>query len=211
MNQIEQIIARGTVIPVVVIDSSEDAPALAEALLEGGIRVIEITLRTPQALAAAESVARKVPDIALGIGSVLDPAQLADVSNAGARFVVTPGTPPAMAAALVQSGLAALPGCCTPSEALALRAQGFRHLKFFPAEPAGGVPFLKALAGPMADMRFCPTGGIDLARAASYLALPNVPCVGGSWLAPEALVRARNWPAITALARQTCATLATPS
>jgi len=207
MENAAQIVGRGPVIPVVVVEAPEDAPPLAMALLAGGIRVIEITLRTPRALEAVALVARGVPDIAVGVGSVLDPTQLAAARDAGAQFVVTPGTPPALAEALLQTGLPALPGCCTLSEILMLRSAGFRHVKFFPAEPAGGAAYLKAVAGPVADMRFCPTGGIDLARAPAYLALPNVACVGGSWLAPESRIRARDWTGITELARQTLAAL----
>lgn len=211
MRPIEEIVALSPVIPVVVLDAPQDAVPLAQALLAGGIGVIEITLRTPQALAAAAAIARSGLDIALGIGSVLDDRQLAAARDAGADFVVTPGTPPMLAQALAQArkadGLPALPGAATASEMLALRSLGFSHLKFFPAEPAGGAAYLKAMAGPLPDLRFCPTGGIDLAKAKSYLALSNVPCVGGSWLVPESAIRARDWASIAANAAETLAAL----
>ncbi len=202
MKPIAEIAALSPVIPVVALDAPQDAVPLAEALLAGGIRVIEVTLRTPQALQAAAAIARSGLDIALGIGSILDHRQLAAARDAGAQFVVTPGTPPALAQALAQlekaDGIPALPGAATASEMLALRGLGFTHLKFFPAEAAGGVAYLKALAGPMPDLRFCPTGGIDLEKAKAYLALNSVPCLGGSWLAPEAMIRARDWAGIAA-------------
>ncbi len=206
-RSIEDIVALSPVIPVVVVEAVQDAVPLAEALLEGGIGIIEITLRTPQALEAAARVAKAVPGITLGIGSVLDHRQLAAARDAGAHFIVTPGTPPKLGEALARSGLAALPGSGTVSEMLALRDLGFRHMKFFPAEPAGGAAYLKAVSGPISDLRFCPTGGIDAEKAKSYLALPNVPCVGGSWLAPEGLVRARDWAAITKRSAETLAAL----
>jgi len=211
MAAIEDIVARAPVIPVVVLDAPQDAVPLAEALLAGGIGVIEITLRTQLALQAAASIAKARLDIALGIGSILDHRQLAAARDAGAQFVVTPGAPPALAQALAQmqkvDGVPALPGAATASEMLALRSLGFTHLKFFPAEPAGGAAYLKAVAGPMPDLRFCPTGGIDLEKAKAYLALPNVPCVGGSWLVPEAMIRARDWAGITAKAAEAMAVL----
>lgn len=206
-RSIEDIMGLSPVIPVVVVEAVQDAVPLAEALLAGGVGVIEITLRTPQALEAAARVAKVVPSIALGIGSILDHRQLAAARDAGAHFVVTPGTPPKLAEALRKSEMPALPGSNSLSEMLALRDLGFRHLKFFPAEPAGGAPYLKAVSGPVPDLRFCPTGGIDVEKAKTYLALANVPCVGGSWLAPDALVRARDWAGITQRARETLAAL----
>ncbi len=206
-RSIAEIAALSPVIPVVVVEAVQDAVPLAEALLAGGIGIIEITLRTPQALEAAARVAKAVPGIALGIGSVLDHRQLAAARDAGAQFIVTPGTPPKLAEALARSGLPALPGSASLSEMLALRDLGFDHLKFFPAEPAGGAAYLKAVSGPVPELRFCPTGGIDAEKAKAYLALANVPCVGGSWLAPDALVRARDWAGITARAQATLAAL----
>ncbi len=211
MKPIEEIMALSPVIPVVVLDAVQDAVPMAEALLAGGIPVIEITLRTHQALQAAAAIAKSGLDIVLGIGSVLDHRQLAASRDAGAQFVVTPGTPPALAQVLAQlrkaDGLPVLPGAATASEMLALRDLGFTHLKFFPAEPAGGAAYLKALAGPLPDLRFCPTGGIDLEKAKGYLALPSVPCVGGSWLVPEAMIRARDWAGIAAKAAEARASL----
>jgi len=207
MPSVEEIVSLSPVIPVVVIEAPEDAVPLADALSAGGIRVIEVTLRTPRALEAASRIAKARPDIALGIGSVLDERQLAEARDAGARFIVTPGTPLRLAEALKASGLPALPGAATPGEMVALRQLGFRHMKFFPAEPAGGIDYLQAVAGPLPDLRFCPTGGIDLARAQAYLALANVVCVGGSWVAPDKLIRARDWAGIEALARAALAAL----
>lgn len=207
MAVIEEIVSRSPVIPVVAVEAPEDAVPLAEALLAGGIGVIEVTLRTPRALEAVARIAKAVPRIALGVGSILAPGQIAAARDAGAQFVVTPGTPAALAEALAKSAVPALPGSATPAEMLLLRSFGFTHLKFFPAEPAGGAAYLKAVSGPVPDLRFCPTGGIDLAKAKTYLALPNVPCVGGSWLAPDAAIRARDWATIERLAKEAVAEL----
>jgi 2-dehydro-3-deoxyphosphogluconate aldolase/(4S)-4-hydroxy-2-oxoglutarate aldolase len=180
----------GPVIPVIVIDSLDDALPLAAALLEGGVRVLEVTLRTPVALRAI-----------VGAGTVRAVADVQAAVDAGCRFAVSPGYAGTLAAACAARGLAFLPGVATATEVMQAAADGHRFLKFFPAAAAGGVPMLKALGGPFADVSFCPTGGVDAASAPDYLALPNVRVVGGSWLTPAAALAARDWPRITALAR----------
>lgn len=190
------------VVPVVMISDVEAAVPLARALLAGGLPVVEVTLRTPQALGAIERIADQVPDLVVGAGTVLSPADAAASTAAGARFLVTPGSPASLVDALLDSGMPFLPGAATATEVIALRERGLTQLKFFPAAAAGGATYLRALAGPLPDVRFCPTGGIDLASAPTYLALPNVACVGGSWLTPSAAVAAGDWDAVEALARQ---------
>jgi 2-dehydro-3-deoxyphosphogluconate aldolase/(4S)-4-hydroxy-2-oxoglutarate aldolase len=170
------------VMPVVVIDDADDAVPTARALLAGGIGVIELTLRTPAALAAIERVATEVPDIVIGAGTVTSPGQAKQAADAGARFLVTPGCTDAVVDACFETGLPFLPGASTVSEAMRLAERGLSALKFFPAEASGGVAYLKSIAGPLPSLRFCPTGGITVASAPSYLALPNVGCIGGSWL-----------------------------
>jgi 2-dehydro-3-deoxyphosphogluconate aldolase/(4S)-4-hydroxy-2-oxoglutarate aldolase len=193
------------VIPVVSLDDPSTAADLAHALVAGGVGIVEITLRTSAALACIERIAREVPEIVVGAGTVLTLAQAEAASTAGATFLVTPGTTDDLARALLESGLETLPGCSTVTEALALRELGFRQLKFFPAEACGGPAFLSAARGPLPDLKFCPTGGITVERAPDYLALPNVGCVGGSWLTPPQLVAAQDWAAITALAEKAAA------
>jgi 2-dehydro-3-deoxyphosphogluconate aldolase/(4S)-4-hydroxy-2-oxoglutarate aldolase len=170
------------VMPVVVIDDADDAVPTARALLAGGIGVIELTLRTPAALAAIERVATEVPDIVIGAGTVTSPGQAKQAADAGARFLVTPGCTDAVVDACFETGLPFLPGASTVSEAMKLAERGLTALKFFPAEASGGVAYLKSIAGPLPGLKFCPTGGITVASAPSYLALPNVGCIGGSWL-----------------------------
>jgi 2-dehydro-3-deoxyphosphogluconate aldolase/(4S)-4-hydroxy-2-oxoglutarate aldolase len=170
------------VMPVVVIDDAADAVPVARALLAGGIGVIELTLRTPAALSAIERVAAEVPDIVIGAGTVVSPDQAKQAADAGAQFLVTPGCTDAVVDACFESGLPFLPGASTVSEAMRLAERGLSALKFFPAEASGGVAYLKSIAGPLPFLRFCPTGGIAVASAPSYLALPNVGCIGGSWL-----------------------------
>jgi 2-dehydro-3-deoxyphosphogluconate aldolase/(4S)-4-hydroxy-2-oxoglutarate aldolase len=189
------------VIPVVVVDDVADAAPLAEALLSGGIRVIELTLRTPVALEAIASVRRAVPGIVLGAGTVTSPEQAAQAAEAGASFLVTPGTTDAVLDACTATGLPFLPGASTVSEAMRLAERGLTALKFFPAEAAGGVDYLKSIGGPLPGLRFCPTGGITPANAPSYLALPNVGCVGGSWLTPKDALVAKDFARIEALAK----------
>jgi 2-dehydro-3-deoxyphosphogluconate aldolase/(4S)-4-hydroxy-2-oxoglutarate aldolase len=188
------------VVPVVVIDDATDAVPLAEALLRGGIAVMEITLRTPAGLEAIERVAAEVPGTVVGAGTVTTPEEADDARRAGARFLVTPGATDRLLAAALDTGLPLLPGASTLTEILRLREHGQDAIKFFPAEAAGGTAYLSAVAGPVPDVRFCPTGGITPGNAADYLALPNVGCVGGSWLTPRAEVRSGNWAAIERLA-----------
>jgi 2-dehydro-3-deoxyphosphogluconate aldolase/(4S)-4-hydroxy-2-oxoglutarate aldolase len=190
------------VMPVVVIDDADDAVPTARALLAGGIGVIELTLRTPAALSAIERVAAEVPDIVIGAGTVVSPDQAKQAADAGAKFLVTPGCTDAVVDACFESGLPFLPGASTVSEAMRLAERGLSALKFFPAEASGGVAYLKSIAGPLPSLRFCPTGGITVASAPSYLALPNVGCIGGSWLTPKSAVAAGDFAAIEKLAAE---------
>lgn len=190
------------VIPVLTIDAVEQAVPLARALHAGGISVIEVTLRTRAALKACAAITRECPEVVLGIGTVLTPSQVREAKDVGARFLVTPGTSEKLGLAVAESGIAALPGAGTISEMLALMEMGFHELKFFPAEAAGGIDYLKSVAGPLAELKFCPTGGITPANAAGYLALGNVMCVGGSWTTPKAALAAGNWAEITRLAAE---------
>ena len=204
---IEAILRLGPVIPVVTIDRATDAAPLARALLAGGIRVIEVSLRTAAGLAAIERIAAEVPDMVVGAGTVLSDTQVARSTAAGAAFLVSPGLTRRLLAAAADSPIPLLPGVATAGEAMAAREEGLTRLKFFPAEPAGGVPMLQALHGPLRDLVFCPTGGIDLAGAPAYLALANVACVGGSWLTPAKAIAAGDWSSITAAARTAVETL----
>jgi 2-dehydro-3-deoxyphosphogluconate aldolase/(4S)-4-hydroxy-2-oxoglutarate aldolase len=190
----------GPVIPVVVIDRATDAVPLARALLAGGVDTMEITLRTPDAIDAIRSVAEHVPNMAVGAGTVTRPEQVRDAVAAGAAFLVSPGCTPLLLEALLDQAVPILPGAATASEVMALLEEGITEMKFFPAAAAGGTKALRTLAGPLPEVTFCPTGGIERAAAADYLALPNVACVGGSWLTPSDLVAAQDWDAVTALA-----------
>lgn len=190
------------VVPVVVIDEAEIAVPLAEALLVGGIDVIEITLRRPAAMAALEKVARELPEILPVAGTVVTAAQAVEVQNAGARAVVSPGFTESVDEAMKKTGLPWLPGVATASDCMRAVSAGRLHCKFFPAEQAGGVPGLKALSGPFPQMKFCPTGGVSLANLGNYLALPQVLCVGGSWLVPADAVKNRDWAQVAKLARE---------
>jgi 2-dehydro-3-deoxyphosphogluconate aldolase/(4S)-4-hydroxy-2-oxoglutarate aldolase len=194
--------AKAPVIPVLTVERVADAVPLARALVAGGLPVIEVTLRTPAALDVVRALAREVADCVVGVGTVTKAADITAALDAGAKFLVSPGTPPALAARLAQAPVPVLPGCATVSEAMALAEHGFAVLKFFPAEPSGGILWLKAVAGPLPNLKFCPTGGIDARNAASYLALPNVISVGGSWPAPKELIAAGDFARITALARE---------
>jgi len=206
---IDQILTRAPVIPVVTIADPATAVPLARALLEGGLPVIEVTLRTPAALEGLERIARDLPDALPGAGTICDPEQYRQAREAGARFAVSPGLTPALLEAARTGGLPLLPGVATASEMMAARTAGYRILKFFPAAPSGGVAALKAFAGPFPDLRFCPTGGITPESAADYLALANVLCVGGSWMLPKAALDDGDWGEIMRLAR-TAAALARP-
>ncbi|MGK5557706.1 bifunctional 4-hydroxy-2-oxoglutarate aldolase/2-dehydro-3-deoxy-phosphogluconate aldolase [Actinomadura kijaniata] len=196
------------VVPVVVIDDADAAVPLAAALVAGGLPVIEVTLRTPAALTAIERIAAQVPDAVVGAGTIVRPRDAADAAAAGSRFLVSPGCTPALREAMTATGLPFLPGVSSASEAMALLEHGITALKFFPAEAAGGTAYLKSLGGPLPGIRFCPTGGITPATAPDYLALPNVGCVGGSWLTPADAVKDGDWDRIRALAAE-AATLRT--
>jgi 2-dehydro-3-deoxyphosphogluconate aldolase/(4S)-4-hydroxy-2-oxoglutarate aldolase len=191
---------RGPVIPVVVIDRAVDAIPLARALLAGGVDTTEITLRTADAVDAVRSVAEHVPDMTVGAGTIVRAEQAREAVAAGAAFLVSPGCTPRLLEALLDQAVPILPGAATASEVMTLLEDGITEMKFFPAAEAGGTKVLRALAGPLPEVTFCPTGGIDRASVADYLALPNVACVGGTWLTPSDLVAAQDWEAITALA-----------
>ncbi|MCZ8374744.1 MAG: bifunctional 4-hydroxy-2-oxoglutarate aldolase/2-dehydro-3-deoxy-phosphogluconate aldolase [Beijerinckiaceae bacterium] len=199
------LLGKARVIPVITLDRVEDAVPLARALQAGGIDVVEVTLRTDAALRGCEAIARECPDLVLGIGTVLTASQIGEARDAGAHFLVTPGTSEKLGHAVAASGIPCLPGAATVSEMVALMEMGFHELKFFPAEAAGGVDYLKSVAGPLGDLRFCPTGGISPANAGTYLALGNVLCIGGSWMVPKAAISAGHWDEITALARAAAA------
>lgn len=202
---LEHMLSISPVMPVVTVSEAALAPALARALLAGGIGAIEITLRTPAALDAIRRVAAEVPEMALGAGTILSVSDAFAAADAGAHFLVSPGLTPSLASAARDCPAPLLPGVATASEAMAAREFGFRLLKLFPAEPAGGRALLKSLAGPLPDLRFCPTGGISSESAPAYLALDNVICVGGSWIAPDAAIAAGDWPGITARAKAAAA------
>ena len=200
-----EIMRVGPVIPVIVIEDLARAVPLARALVAGGVRVLEVTLRTPAALAAIRAIAGEVPEAIVGVGTLTRPEDFTEARDAGARFGVSPGLTPALIEAAWESGLPLLPGVMTPSDVIAARLAGFRELKLFPARQAGGIGMLQALAGPFPDVTFCPTGGITAETAPEFLVLPNVACVGGSWLTPRDALAAGDWEAITALARQAAA------
>jgi 2-dehydro-3-deoxyphosphogluconate aldolase / (4S)-4-hydroxy-2-oxoglutarate aldolase len=190
------------VIPVLKIGNAADAVPLARALAKGGLRAIEITLRTPDALEAIRRVAGEVEEAIVGAGTILDARQFDEAAAAGSKFIVSPGITKEILAAAAASEVPLLPGAITPGEIMAAREAGLDFLKFFPAEQAGGAAFLKALASPIADVKFCPTGGVTAKNANDYLSLPNVICVGGSWVAPDDLVQSGEWASIEALARE---------
>ena len=198
---IDAVMRQAPVIPVLVIDQIDTAVPLAQALVAGGLRVLEVTLRTSQALAAIKAMAG-VDGALVGVGTVTQPGQFQQAKDAGAIFAVTPGLTPALAQAAAACDLPLLPGVMTPSEVLQAQALGFNRLKFFPAEQAGGVAMLKALSGPLTEVKFCPTGGINKVNLKAYLALDNVICVGGSWVVPSDLIAAGDWAGITRLAAE---------
>lgn len=201
MLQTLSLAAYGPVIPVIVIHRVEDAVPLAEALAEGGVRVLEVTLRTPVALHAMERMAR-VPEVILGAGTLRTPGDVVAAKNAGCRFGVSPGYTDALGEASRAHDLALLPGVATASEVMAANDDGYQFLKLFPATVVGGMSLLQALAGPFPDVTFCPTGGISVETAPQFLKLPNVRVCGGSWLTPQDAIDARDWPRITRLARE---------
>lgn len=204
MNPLD-LVAHGPVIPVIVLQREQDAVPLAEALLAGGVKVLEVTLRTPAALACIEAIARAVPEAIVGAGTLRSVADAEAALDAGARFGVSPGYRSDLGHACRNLGLPLLPGVASASEVMAANDGGYDFLKFFPASAAGGVPLLKALAGPFPDIVFCPTGGITPENAAQYLAAPNVRVCGGSWLTPADAVAAGDWARITRLAREASA------
>ncbi|MET7364417.1 bifunctional 4-hydroxy-2-oxoglutarate aldolase/2-dehydro-3-deoxy-phosphogluconate aldolase [Streptomyces sp. NPDC005566] len=193
------------VVPVVVLQDAADAVPLARALVAGGLPAIEVTLRTPAALDAIRAIAAEVPDAVVGAGTVISASHVTETVAAGARFLVSPGWTDALLDAMKASGLPFLPGVSTTSEVVALLERGVTEMKFFPAEAAGGTAYLKALSAPLPQARFCPTGGISLASAPSYLALPNVGCIGGSWMVPGDAVAAKDWARVERLAREASA------
>lgn len=200
---IDKILQVAPVVPVMVVDRLEDAVPLAKALYNGGLKVLEITLRTPVALDAISAMVEALPDDAvIGAGTIVTPDDLKKAVAAGSTFLVSPGTTPELIEAAKASDIPLLPGIATPSEAMNLLAHGFTHMKFFPAEAAGGVPMLKSIGGPLPQITFCPTGGINLAKAPEYLKLPNVACVGGTWMAPKELIAEKRWDEIETLARE---------
>ncbi len=190
------------VMPVVVLDDVADAVPTARALLAGGIGVIELTLRTPAALASIERIAAEVPEIVIGAGTVTAPGHAKQAADAGAKFLVTPGCTDSVLDAAFDTGLPFLPGASTVSEAMRLAERGLTALKFFPAEASGGVAYLKSIGGPLPGLRFCPTGGITVKTAPSYLALSTVGCIGGSWLTPKDALAAKDFGKIEALAAE---------
>ncbi|MGO9418968.1 bifunctional 4-hydroxy-2-oxoglutarate aldolase/2-dehydro-3-deoxy-phosphogluconate aldolase [Roseiarcus sp.] len=196
------IMALAPVIPVLTVTSVEDGLGQARALVAGGLYAIEVTLRTQSALAAIAAIAREIPDAVVGAGTITSPGQIGEAVAAGARFLVSPGVTPSLAEAAAGAPVPFLPGCATASEAMALRELGFRALKLFPAEAVGGARLIASLAAPLPDLRFCPTGGIDLAKAPDYLKLPNVACIGGSWMLPKDALAKGDYATVEKLARE---------
>jgi 2-dehydro-3-deoxyphosphogluconate aldolase/(4S)-4-hydroxy-2-oxoglutarate aldolase len=198
-----QVMQDAPVIPVIVLNDVAHAVPMARALVAGGIRMLEVTLRTPQALACIEAIARDVPDAVVGAGTVRTKADAQAAAQAGARFAVSPGFTPAIGQACRDAGLSLLPGVATGGEIMMAQEEGYTQLKFFPAMQAGGPAMLKAWSGPFFDVSFCPTGGVTQQNATEFLALPNVVCVGGSWLVPADAVASGDWARVTALAEAT--------
>jgi 2-dehydro-3-deoxyphosphogluconate aldolase/(4S)-4-hydroxy-2-oxoglutarate aldolase len=201
-TQSADILRRAPVIPVLTIDDFEIAVPLARALCDGGLSVIEVTLRTKAALAAIAAIAVEVPECVVGAGTVVRHVDAAFAIDAGAKFLVSPGTDPVLAETFTEIDIPVVPGCATVSEAMVLSDLGFEVLKFFPAEASGGAAWLKAVAAPLPHIQFCPTGGVDMSNARDYLALPNVVSVGGSWVVPQDALAAKDFARIKALARE---------
>jgi 2-dehydro-3-deoxyphosphogluconate aldolase/(4S)-4-hydroxy-2-oxoglutarate aldolase len=201
-EDVSALLALSPVIPVIVINDEDEAVPLAQALVAGGLTVLEVTLRTAAGLSAIKRIAAEVPEAVVGAGTVLTPADVSAAVSAGSRFLVSPGCTGRMLDAMLDSGVPALPAAATASEVMALLERGLTHAKFFPAQPAGGVPYLQSLAGPLPMVRFCPTGGIDATTAPQFLALPNVACVGGSWMLPADALAAGDWRRVQQLARE---------
>jgi 2-dehydro-3-deoxyphosphogluconate aldolase/(4S)-4-hydroxy-2-oxoglutarate aldolase len=200
--KIEDILSSAPVVPVIVIDRVEQAVPLAQALVDGGLRVLEVTLRSAVAMQAIDAIARSVPDAILGVGTVTRPQQFRECVEAGARFAVSPGLTDALLDASRAAGLPFLPGVFTPTEVMRAQEQGFTRLKLFPASQAGGIGMLKAMHGPLPDVVFCPTGGIGADNFGEFLRLPNVACVGGSWVCPADAVQQQDWQRIRQLAQE---------
>jgi 2-dehydro-3-deoxyphosphogluconate aldolase / (4S)-4-hydroxy-2-oxoglutarate aldolase len=198
-KKLAELLNSACVIPVLTIERLEDAVPLAKALVAGGVRVLEVTLRTPVAIDAAKAIIAEVPDAVVGIGTILTAEDLKRAEALGAKFGISPGATPDLLKAAAASGLPFAPGIATASELMLALAHGFDLVKFFPAEQSGGIKALRALAGPFPDARFCPTGGIGEANAAAWLAEPNVVAVGGSWLCPAGDIRSGNWAGISAI------------
>lgn len=205
--QPSDLFSAGPVVPVIVITKIEQALPLAKALLDGGISVMEVTLRTECGLQAIEDIAKAYPESLIGAGTVINTQQLADVAAAGAKFAISPGATEALLAAGQQGSISFIPGVTSPSELMAAQAHGYDHFKFFPAEANGGVNALKALGAPFQGIKICPTGGISLNNAPDYLALDIVDCIGGSWIVPVDLVEAGEWDKITQLCKEAVAAL----
>ena len=199
---IEKICNLSPVMPVIIIDNVEDAAPLAHALYDGGLKALEVTLRTPVALQAIHKMVKAVPDAFIGAGTILSAEDMVAAQKAGAHFGVSPGSTPQLLETALKYQFPFLPGVATPCEVMQAREMGYHILKFFPAEANGGVPTLKAWTSPLVDVSFCPTGGIGLENAKDYLALPNVICVGGSWVVPKELIQQKNWKQITQLAQE---------
>lgn len=202
MECLDRIMGLSPVIPVIVVDDPDQAVPLATALYRGGLKVLEVTLRTEYGLQAIADIGQALPDAVVGAGTVITPGDVKNARQAGARFLVSPGCTPRLLASAQAEDIALLPGVNTPSEAMLLLEQGLRHLKFFPAEAAGGVAMLKSIAGPLPQLRFCPTGGINPQNAASYLDLPNVACVGGTWMLDKRAIAAGDWDTVERLSRE---------
>jgi 2-dehydro-3-deoxyphosphogluconate aldolase / (4S)-4-hydroxy-2-oxoglutarate aldolase len=203
--QPKDVLNTSPVMPVMVIQNLDDAVPLAKALVAGGVRVLEITLRTPVALEAIRLISQEVKDAVVGVGTITTPEQLKAAEEAGAVFAISPGLTPTLLAAAKQSSIALIPGIASISELMLGMEYGLDHFKFFPAEAAGGIPMLKAIAGPIPQVTFCPTGGISPENYQAYLSLSNVACVGGSWLAPADVVKAKDWAKVTELAKHAVA------
>jgi 2-dehydro-3-deoxyphosphogluconate aldolase/(4S)-4-hydroxy-2-oxoglutarate aldolase len=201
MPTIEQIMLTSPVIPVIVINDMDDAVPLAQALVNGGLKVLEVTLRTDLGLQAITKIKQTIPEAIVGAGTVITPADVEKSVAAGAEFLVSPGCTGSLIDAALENSVPLLPGVATPSEAMKLLERGIAHMKFFPAQAAGGIPMLKSIAGPLPQLKFCPTGGITEANAPDFLALANVLCVGGTWMLDKALIEARDWAGIEQKAR----------
>lgn len=202
IDLLRPVLMRAPVVPVLIIEDVNTAVPLARALVAGGLTALEVTLRTPAALDAIRAIADEVEGADIGAGTVLTSKQLEDCVKAGAKFLVSPGCSPNLLDAAEGSPAPLLPGVATASEAMQIMERGYSHMKFFPAEQAGGASYLKALSSPLSDLRFCPTGGVSLSNAGDYLSLPNVVCVGGSWVAPKQSVVDGDWQHIEKLARE---------